>query len=324
MAMINCPECGRKISTRAEICLGCGISQKVIQELLAEQSVKEIPEETISKSPIVDQDKKEAGSKIKCCICKKEYDYSESSDCPTCRYPAFSLHRNKNQFKQSVREYRKKEGYLPLELKAGQYYQMGNYHGEEISWIVLAVEGEKALLLSEKGLDVKPFHNTFAEVNWGISSIRKWLNTDFIEEAFSKEEEDMIEISSVLADRNPFYKGTEPGENTEDKVFLLSFQEVERYFPDEQARKIKPTEFAISNGAAIDTQSKCSRWWLRSPGNGSVFTAFVGESGKIGHGTTYVMNACNPFTCVRPAMWIDTSENRKKNQEQEVSFEEAF
>ena len=38
MGLIKCPECGREISDRAPVCIGCGITKKDIQTLLIEKS----------------------------------------------------------------------------------------------------------------------------------------------------------------------------------------------------------------------------------------------------------------------------------------------
>ena len=62
-------------------------------------------------------------------------------------------------------------------------------------------------------------------VTWETCSLRKWLNDEFVNEAFSKKEQKYIPTVTVPAHKNPKYD-TDPGKATKDKVFLLSAVEV--------------------------------------------------------------------------------------------------
>jgi hypothetical protein len=144
-------------------------------------------------------------------------------------------------------------------------------------------------------------------VTWGTCSLRQWLNSTFISNAFNDDEQKMIQTTKATADKNPYYS-TSLGEDTEDKLFLLSITEVEKYLGTDEARKCVPTDYAIARGAytnsnyTLDGKATCW-WWLRSPGYGSS-AAYV----------KYVGSVCNPgvdVNCssmvVRPALWIDLS-----------------
>ena len=62
-------------------------------------------------------------------------------------------------------------------------------------------------------------------VTWEKSSLRAWLNKKFINTAFSDEEKEKINITEIVNQDNPVY-GIEGGNNTFDKIFLLSLSEV--------------------------------------------------------------------------------------------------
>ena len=111
----------------------------------------------------------------------------------------------------------------------------------------------------------------------------------------------MIQTSSVFANKNPSYS-TNPGIRTEEKVFLLSISEVERYFPSDSLRRVEATSYAKAQGAYDELNENCW-WWLRSPGSHSRSAASVSASGFVfnyGHFVDYGNGA------VRPALWFDS------------------
>ena len=81
----------------------------------------------------------------------------------------------------------------------GRYEQDGNLENgkEPIDWIVLTYDEEKALVISRNVLDNKCFNEGFKEADWENSTIRKWLNNDFKNSAFSDAEQERI-IESFL------------------------------------------------------------------------------------------------------------------------------
>ena len=69
----------------------------------------------------------------------------------------------------------------------------GTYNNEKIRWRVLDVNGEDAFLFSESVLDVQPFHNkSDNNVSWASSSLRTWLNSTFLDKAFTEDEKKQI------------------------------------------------------------------------------------------------------------------------------------
>ena len=176
---------------------------------------------------------------------------------------------------------------------------------ESIEWIVLDVQGDKALLLSVDALDSVPFHKAYASVTWEDCSLRSWLNDTFLNDAFTKEERSFIfttKVDNSASQGNQKWK-TKNNNTTNDKIFLLSYAEVDQYFNDEASRICKPTEYALSRGADIRKQSDGTEsgwWWLRAPGQKPSHAAFVNFDGKM-----YSNAVGNDYLSVRPAMWID-------------------
>lgn len=111
---------------------------------------------------------------------------------------------------------------------------MGHYPkvSDSITWQVLDAQSDQALLIAQKGLDVQPYHTKYGSVTWETSSLRDWLNTTFLNGAFTAEEQTAIRTTYV---DNGKAQGcdlwdTDGGNNTQDKVFLLSYGEAKKYF----------------------------------------------------------------------------------------------
>lgn len=184
-------------------------------------------------------------------------------------------------------------------IKFGTYKQGKSNNKKPIEWLVLDVKDNKALVISKYALDCKRYHTSNTSVTWETCSLREWLNDDFINVAFSAKERAMIPTVTVTAGRNPRY-GTNPGNTTQDRVFLLSIIEVEKYFSSDNARQCKATEHAIVNGSN-NSDGNCL-WWLRSPASYQYRAARVDGDGDI---REYGSNVYDSGTAVRPAMWID-------------------
>lgn len=176
---------------------------------------------------------------------------------------------------------------------------------EDVEWLVLEKEENKALIISKYALDCQQYNTSYTPITWETCSLRKWLNGTFVSAAFNSEEQNCIISSPVTADRNPSYD-THPGNNTTDKVFLLSIPEANRYFSSDEARKCVPTYYAIAQGANtsndyhIDGKPTCW-WWLRSPGRDFYYDASIYYDGSV-YNRGYFVN--NNNYAVRPAMWI--------------------
>ena len=171
---------------------------------------------------------------------------------------------------------------------------------ESIEWIVLRRDGKKLLLLSKQGLDAAPMHPVYENVAWSGCTLRNWLNGEFVKTAFTSQEQSMILYTPLSPDREVNIYANH-GENTMDRLFLLTLSDVREYFPKEQDRLCEPTAYAVSRGAYC-REGKCW-WWLRTPGCAPLYYTFcyLNERGELkdrGDGVDHPDNA------VRPAMWI--------------------
>ena len=192
--------------------------------------------------------------------------------------------------------------------KVGDYVFFGAYEQdnntsngkEDVEWLVLKVKDGKALVISKYALDCMPYNTSYTDVTWETCTLRKWLNNDFLGAAFSADEKSMIPAVTVSADKNPEYS-TNPGNTTQDQVFLLSITEANKYFSYDNARQCKPTDYAVANGVSVNSSNGNCWWWLRSPGRyDQDFAAEVSSGG-------FEINTCvnGGSDAVRPALWID-------------------
>ena len=199
-----------------------------------------------------------------------------------------------------------KSNYLIMDdVKVGDTIKLGSYPQDKtgskkspIEWIVLDVQEGKALLISKYALVCRPYNFIKVRTRWADSSLREWLNEIFINDAFNKKEQKLIQQTFVAADDNPRYD-TSPGPNTTDRVFLLSINDVNKYFLSREARQCKPTDYAVVHGAYMDGSGNCW-WWLRSPGSKSKRAAYVYDDiNNSGDSVNSSLNA------VRPALWVN-------------------
>ena len=230
-------------------------------------------------------------------------------------YTMLPLLREKARAIQKLRELGISEKELsklnvPQTVEFGRYVQDKSGVDAPIEWLVLELTPYRALLISKYALDCKPYNTSEAEVTWESCTLRKWLNEDFFNAAFSDGEKAMIPTVTVSADENPDYD-TDPGNVTQDKIFLLSITEANRYFKTDEERMCVPTAYAKANGVrASNTYTKgghpCCEWWLRSPDfdqNVAASVDFDGDTADVGD------LVHNGFVGVRPALWISSEED---------------
>lgn len=193
--------------------------------------------------------------------------------------------------------------------KVGDVVHFGKYHQdinvsngkENIEWLVLAKENNRILVISQYVLDCKAYNPGVSNITWEKSSIRKWLNESFFNEAFSDAEKSMIPTVTVEAEDNPVY-GTDAGNNTHDNVFLLSISEANNYLTQSE-RSCSATNYAKAGESSWGGSSGIASWWTRSPGNKQQFAAYaLGGVSREGRGTHHCEG-------IRPALWIEINSN---------------
>ena len=185
----------------------------------------------------------------------------------------------------------------------GSYEQDGDVSdgAEAIEWVVLAKEDGRALLLSKYALDCRPYNDDYDDVTWATCDLRSWLNGEFYEAAFSAGEQALVAESDLTNPDNEGY-GTSGGADTQDRVFLLSIDEVGQYLPTDEERVCLPTAQAVANGVWTNSDTGACHWWLRSPGRGSRGAADVYFDGSVRSDGWGVVSGAR---AVRPALWVN-------------------
>ena len=164
----------------------------------------------------------------------------------------------------------------------GSTVSFGTAAGVTLNWTVLERRGSTVLLSAQASVDTRPFTETRIGVSWGYSTLRSWLNREFLSESFTAEEQARIVQVAVENPANPYDAASKNRSATEDRVFLLSVQEIEQYYPAENSRAIGMVYWTRSSARRSDTAAMC-----------------VTESGAFS--TEDVRDkACG----VRPALWM--------------------
>ena len=102
---------------------------------------------------------------------------------------------------------------------------------DKIKWIILEKDekNHRALLLSKYILDMHGFNENRNDFSWETSEIRHWLNNDFYNQVFDESEKRKIcevELESIV----DYGRDIKDKRKTNDKVFLLSLEEMKKYF----------------------------------------------------------------------------------------------
>ncbi len=221
--------------------------------------------------------------------------------------------------------------------KTGDYIVFGEYeqdnnlkNGKEpIEWLVLSNNRTSLFVVSRYALDCMPYNEVMEPVTWETCSVREWLNGEFYNTAFSDSDKELI-LTTTVETKDNFRYGTPGGNDTQDKVFLLSMEDMMNplygfysessdyahiYQKGEKSlllnRRCAPTPYAIAQGVPTSTKAKyqteakensCLHYWLRSPGERTHLAAAVEAEGYLeysGYGC-FVTD-----TAVRPAIVIN-------------------
>ena len=196
---------------------------------------------------------------------------------------------------------------------------------QPIKWRVLNVNGNDAFLLADMNLDRKKYNTSYIGVTWETCTLRSWLNgygsssnsygtdytsSNFMDTAFSSSEQSAIKITTVVNADNPVYD-TKGGNNTQDKVYLLSLDEVKNgaygfstdWDKHDKARRAKNTAF-VASYSGMNGAGSSDRWWLRSPGYNRGHAAYVYWYGPVNE---YGPDVYDTNFAVRPALHLNLS-----------------
>ncbi|MCL2404344.1 MAG: helix-turn-helix domain-containing protein [Defluviitaleaceae bacterium] len=207
----------------------------------------------------------------------------------------------------------------PSTVREGDLIQFGNY-----GWLVLQINTDGALIISETTIGKAPYNDHMNSTTWEHSSIRKYLNSEFYNKFTPAEKSQMIKTK--LSDRNNPWYDAKCGSSTFDKIFLLSYDEIIRYFGDSGDLQSKKGWYWKEDGLIVPNDENCHLqygecvydqyndarkvqnakgeddwWWLRSPGHKSHIAGSIGYAGEL-------------FLCgddvyrvdggIRPALWL--------------------
>ena len=181
---------------------------------------------------------------------------------------------------------------------------------KELEWRVLDCDDGEALLITEKCIAAMPYEQAQEtteiedlEVTWETCSLREWLNQSFFNIAFSEKEQDCILATTVITPDNGDIDG---GEDTDDRIFLLSGDEARDYFKRLTDRRAKATERAMEGDVLTvfvsDLTDDTVFWWLRSPGSKQECAQLVGAEGTVAE-SGYLVSRLD--IGVRPVMWVE-------------------
>ena len=193
----------------------------------------------------------------------------------------------------------------------------------DLQWVVLDVEEERILLLAKNIIDIRSYNFDCVVSTWEDCAIRKYLNNDFLKH-FTKEDAKRISKTTLINSDNLWYE-TRGGNDTTDRIFLLSIDESDKYFGDSRnyASKIRQKYHTHSggdfygdnvNGCCFSNEYNSARqvlfndtaWWLRSPGGNltsgdTTRAAAVSREGCVHVGGITVTDIAG----IRPALWLE-------------------
>jgi hypothetical protein len=194
-------------------------------------------------------------------------------------------------------------------------------------WRVLDVQEDKALLITESVIEKRPYHESnnypldrhtpwekwsTVTFKWESCTLRHYLNEEFLQ-GFTSRKQNMILETDNANPENLWY-GTGDGNSTQDKIFLLNLNEVDKYFGNSGDYESGGEGYGGSfcneydgDRQAKDAESKFSPWWLRSTGDRGTCAAYVGSDGGVSVTGAYA-DECGGG--VRPALWLDLTKRK--------------
>lgn len=189
----------------------------------------------------------------------------------------------------------------------GSYAPEGSYKKLPITWQILKKEDDRMLVLSQKILDLQPFHREEQSLRWEDCGLRQWLNTDFWKAAFTAEEQQLIcqpetnddPLGEFLWQMFDMETATSV---ISDRVFLLSQADIMNCFPGEDSFFPGAEAEESENVQNMGSYDQC--WWLRSSMKNWAAAMIVSPCASIGVSMIRKENRQG----VRPAMWVNLKE----------------
>ncbi len=192
-------------------------------------------------------------------------------------------------------------------IQSGKTYY---FKVEPIKWRILQEKDNRAFVLAEQILTCQKYAD--ANNDYSSSFIRKWLNAEFVLQAFDQYERALIcetvcnnDVASTGYDTNPHVCSP-----TKDFIFLPSIQELmtKKYGfeisdkVDDPARRKLTTDYARAMGVGVsDRYPGTFHWWARSP---AAFSYRYARPVESTGGLNLSISITDPAMGVVPAAWI--------------------
>ncbi len=199
------------------------------------------------------------------------------------------------------------------DFKIGSVISFGSYN-----WRVLDIQNNTALVITDEIIEHRSYHDAYIDITWADCSLRKYLNGEFYEKFNAADRSRIIPVLNKNLD-NQWY-GSKGGIDTQDSIFLLSLEEVCKYFGDSLSKLQNPgknqrywferkDENNSKRIARVLGKEVAWWWWLRSPGRLNVKAVYIfGTDGNIGiQGNNILKGNISDGKCtggVRPALWL--------------------
>ncbi len=183
---------------------------------------------------------------------------------------------------------------------------------------MLDIKNNTALIITEYIIEQRAYHIAYKDITWAECSLREYLNGEFYDKFTATDKSRIIPVLNNNPD-NQWY-GSKGGADTQDSIFLLSVEEVCKYFGNSLSKLYNPgknqrywferkDENKSKRIARLQGIEWGSWWWLRSPGRVNVKAVYIhGTDGNIGiQGNNILKGNIGEGRCaggVRPALWL--------------------
>lgn len=312
--LLTCKKCGSELNSGDKFCRKCGQAVENVDYVTTEIA-------SSADDPLTVPQKANSNMGL-CYMCHKRIPISNATKkitCPGCGETGdgsnfIRVYEQEVQFEQlNLAE-------LPFLHEDDEFYfgGLGRYRWNVLNinnGYIFAILSDRDKLQYKKkwknsDADLLTYNDTNAPVTWESCTLRKWLNETFIER-FSDKERELLAPTKVINRNNPFY-GTSGGNDTVDKVFCLSIDELRYYCSSDKKKKILSVDNMVNDA-----------YWLRSPGKqqneASISAATTNYKGEWNPNFTYEVNQSTRHDgygediVVRPCICINT--NILKRQE---------
>lgn len=184
----------------------------------------------------------------------------------------------------------------------------------DIEWYVLCRRTGKLLIMSKNILGIKPYDNVFETESWETCKLRKYLNTEFLNQFSPKDRKRIIKTFNIN-EKNPLHK-TFGGNSTHDYIFILGLDEVDKYLTplpflaDNSQDSYEHSTMCLFSDINDAKRVSCyqnisTSWWLRCLGENSNSAVAILNDGRIAlSGLDLAAFLDVGGVGFRPALWI--------------------